>query len=167
MKYGEPSTVDALRGGSAIWKNDRLMGTIFEQIELKDEMVPHCTPSSHHDFIYAFVNYDVAPSKFTDISSVTGGIAYDPLKKELRARGGCMAEVLVSLAIATQIGEGQLSLQYVQANELYKQWIFETNNPEKVDQLYALISYNLQHQKGDPYPQGFWELAHPQGCSTC
>ena len=167
MKYGEPSTVDSSRGGSAVWKSDRLIGTIFTRIELRDESVPHCTPMSHYDFIYGYINYDVSPSKFLDISSIMGGISYDKLKKELRARGGCMEEVLVALAIATQIGEGQLSLQYVQANELYKQWIYETNNPEKVDQLYDLISFNLKHQKGDPQPQGFWELAQPSGCSTC
>jgi hypothetical protein len=167
MKYGEPSNVDYSRGGSAVWKLDRLVGTIFTKIELKDENVPHCTPISHGDYIYAYINYDVSPSKFLDINSITGNIAYDQLKKELRARGSSIEEILVSLAIATQIGEGQLSLQYIQANGLYKQWIFETNNPEKVDQLYNLISYNLKHQHGDPRPQGFSELAEPLGCSTC
>lgn len=164
-KYGRPSTVDTSRGGSAIWKKERLMNTVFERIELRDESVPHCTPSSHSDFLYATVNYDVPPSKFLEISSVTGSIMYDPLKKELCVRGGSMEENIVTLALAIQIGEGQLSLQYAQANGLYVQWINETKNPAKVDQLYDLLAFNLKHQKGNPtYSEGSWVLANPGGC---
>ncbi len=166
-KYGRPSTVDTSRGGSAIWKKERLMNTVFQRIELRDESVPHCTPTNHSDFIYASINYDVSPSKFLDISSVSGGLSYDPLKKELRARGGSMEENIVALALAVQIGEGQLSLQYAQANGLYIQWINETRNPAKVDQVYDLLVFNLKHQKGNPTnPEGAWVLANPEGCSA-
>lgn len=164
FKYGKPSSVDTGRGGSVIWKKERLQNTVFDRIELRDESVPHCTPYSHSDFIYVYVNYDVPVSRFLDVSSVSGGLSYDPLKKELRSRGGSMEENLVALALAIQIGEGQLSLQYSQANGLYKQWINESKNPAKVDQLYDLLAFNLKHQKGNPANEGYWPLANPEGC---
>ena len=167
LKYGQPSTVDTSRGGSAIWKRERLINTVFQRIELRDELVPHCIPTNHYDFISATVNYDVSPSKFLDINSVTGGITYDPLKKELTSRGNSMNENIVALALAIQIVEDQLSLPYAQANGLYIQWMNETKNPEKVDQLYDLLVFNLKHQKGNPqYAEGAWVLANPDGCGA-
>jgi hypothetical protein len=164
-KYGKPSTLDTGRGGSAIWKKGRLQNTVFDRIELRDENVPHSIPYPHSDFLYAFVNYEVPPSRFLDVSSISGGLAYDPLKKELRSRGGSMEENLVALALALQIGEGQLSLMYAQANGLYKQWINECKNPAKVDQLYDLLAFNLKHQRGNPAGEGYWALANPDGAA--
>ena len=164
-QYGQPSSIDPSAGGTIVWKKNRLMNTVFDRIELRDESIPHCKPAPHKDFLYAYVNYDVAPSKFLEVTSLSGSVSYDPLKKELRARCASMEANIATLALATHIGEDRVSLQYVQANELYKQWIAETKNPEKVDQLYDLLSFNLKHQKGNPDSEGFWALAFPEGCA--
>jgi hypothetical protein len=164
-QYGQPSSVDPAPGGSVVWKKNRLMNTCFERLEVRDESIPHCKPMPHKDFCYAYVNYDLNPSKFMDVTSLSGSISYDPLKKELRARCGSMEANIATLALATHIGEDHLSLQYVQANDLYRQWVEETKNPAKVDQLYDLLSFNLKHQKGNPASEGYWVLAYPEGCA--
>lgn len=164
-EYGPPSFVDPTPNGQVVWKKDALANTIFERIELHDEGVAHCNPIDHYDFLYAFINYEVPPSKVLDVSAVSGGISYDPLKKELRARGGSMKENIVSLALATHVGEGQLTLSYIKANDLYKQWIHDMKDPEKLDQLSDLLAFNIKHQKGNPNPEGYWVMSESGGCS--
>lgn len=162
--YGQPSSIDNSPGGTIIWKRDRLLDTCFDRIEVRDESIPHCHPMSHQDFVYTSVKYDVPPSKFLDVTSLTGGITYDPLKKELRSRCGSASANIAILALATHIGEGNLSLNYVQANNMLGAWIYDIQNPEKLEQMYDLLCYNLKHQRGNPVPEGFWVLANPEGC---
>lgn len=153
-------------GGQVVWKKDRLLNTCFDQIVLKDEEIPHCKPMDHKDFLYFYVNYDVAPSRFMEVSSLSGSVGYDKLKKQLWARCASAEANIATLALATHIGEGHVSLAYAQANEIYKQWILDTKNPGKVDQMYDLLCFNLKHQKGNPETEGSWPLAFPEGCST-
>lgn len=164
-KYGQPSSIDPSVGGEVIWKKNRLLNTCFDRVVLKDESVAHCKPMMHRDFVYAYVNYDIPPSKFLEVTSLSGSISYDPLTKQLRSRCGSIEANIATLALATHIGEGHLSLNYVQANELYKQWMLDTKNPEKVDQMYDLMCFNLKHQKGNPEGEGHWVLASPEGCT--
>jgi len=159
MKYGIPSAVDPTSGGIAIWKKDKLMNDLFDRIEVRDESIPHVYPSPHNDFVYGFVNYDVAPSKFLEVTSISGSITYDPLKKQLRARCGSIETVIATLALATQVGEGHLSLNYVQSNELFPQYMIAAQDPEQIERLHDLLAYNLKHQSGDPTGDGFWPLA--------
>lgn len=164
-KYGQPSAIDPTPGGMAIWKRDKLMNTCIDRIEVKDEAIPHCHPTNHLDFVYASVNYDVAPSKFLEVTSLSGNITYDPNKKQLTARCGTIEAAIASLALATQIGEGHISLNYAQANELYPHYLVATQDPEQIARLYDLLCYNLRHQRGDPSPSGSWPLAQPHGCT--
>lgn len=165
-KYGQPSSVDPSPGGMIVWKKERLMNTCFDRIELKDEAIPQCKPVDHLGFVYFFVNYDVAPSRYLEVSSLSGVISYDKNTKMLRARGGSAESAIATLALATHIGEGHVSLAYVQANEMFKQWILDIKNPGKVDQMYDLLCFNLKHQKGNPGMEGAWPLAFPEGCTT-
>lgn len=158
-KYGMPSSVDPTPGGIVIWKKNLLLNTPFDRIEIRDESIPHVYPFPHNDFVYAFVNYDVAPSKFLEVTSVSGSITYDPLKKQLRARCGSMEANIATLALAIQIGEGHLSLNYVQSNELYPQYILASQDPEQVTRLHDLLAYNLKHQQGNPSSDGYFPLA--------
>ena len=158
-KYGMPSSVDPTAGGIAIWKRDKLMNTPFDRLEVRDESIPHAYPMPHNDFVYGFVNYDVAPSKFLEVTSISGSITYDPLKKQLRARCGTLEAVIATLALATQCGESHLSLNYIQNNELYPQYILASQDPEQILRLHDLLAYNLKHQQGDPNSSGFWPLA--------
>ena len=164
-KYGQPSSIDPSPGGTIVWKKERLMNTCFDRIELRDESIAHCKPMDHRDFVYFSVNYDVSPSRYLEVSSLSGSVTYDKLKKLLTARCGSAEAAIATLALATHIGEGHVSLTYVQANEMYKQWILDTKNPGKVDQMYDLLCFNLKHQKGNPGSEGSWPLAFPEGCT--
>lgn len=163
-KYGQPSAIDPQAGGLAIWKKTKLLNTCFDRVEVHDEAVPHCKPVKHLEFIYAYLNYDVSPSRYMEVMSLSGSLSYDPLKKQLRARSGSLEGCIAILALATQVGEGHMSLNYVQANNLYEQWMISTQNPDKTDRMYDLMCFNCKHAQGDPVPSGFWPLAFPEGC---
>lgn len=163
-KYGAPKILHKGIGGLAVWTADQLQQTCFVRIEVLDESVPHCKPADHRDHTYHYVNYDVSPEKFLDVTSLSGSVSYDPLKKLLRARCGSEEANVATLALATQIGEGNLTLNYVQGNEMYKAWIQSTRKPDNVKKLYDLLCYNIQNQKGNPVSDGYWPLAFPAGC---
>lgn len=157
--YGVPSSVDPSPGGIVIWKKDRLMNQCFDRLEVRDEAIPHAYPMPHNEFLYVFVNYDVAPSKFLDVTSITGSVTYDPLKKQLRARSNCVQSAIATLALATQVGEGHLSLNYVQSNELFPQYFIASKDEEQFQRLHDLLCYNLKHQSGTPESDGYWPLS--------
>lgn len=157
--YGIPSSVDSTPGGIVIWKKDRLLNTPFDRLEVRDESIPHVYPFPHNDFTYTYVNYDVAPSKFLEVTSLSGSITYDPLKKQLRARCGSIGANVATLALASQVGEGHLSLSYVQNNELYPAYILASQDPEQYLRLHELLAYNLKHQQGNPSSDGYFPLA--------
>lgn len=164
-KYGPPSAVDPQVGGMAIWKKNKLLNTPYERIEIVDEAVPSCKPVKHSGFVNVYINLAVAPSRFLEVTSVSGNLVYDPMKKLLKARSGTIEGCIALLALASQVAEAHMSLNYVQANDLVTQWVLSTNNPDKVSRMFDLLSYNIKHSKGSPYPQGFWELSNPEGCS--
>lgn len=156
-RFGAPSAVDPTAGGIGIWKKDKLMNTPFDRIEIKDESIPHSFPSNHNDFVYMYVNYDVMPSKYMEVTSLSGGITYDPLKKLLRVRCGTIEGCVAILALALQIGEGHISLNYAQANELMAQYIMGSQHPEQYNRLHDLLAYNLKHASGSPTTlEGSW-----------
>lgn len=121
-----------------------LTNTPFERIEIKDESLPHPScPTPHNDYVYVTVNYDITPDKFIDITSLTGSITYDPFKKLLCVRCGTIESVVAILALCTQIGEGHLSINYIEANDLYPKYFEASQNPEQYNRLYDLMCYNL------------------------
>lgn len=158
-RYGAPSAVDPTAGGIAIWKKDKLMNTPFDRIEVKDESIVQLFPMRHNAYVYVYVNYDVMPSKYVEVTSLSGSIVYDPMKKLLRSRCGTLESCVGVLALATQIGEGHISLNYAQANELIPQYILGSQNPDQYNRLHDLLAYNLKHQSGDPTSDGYWPPA--------
>lgn len=145
-KYGQPSAVDPTPGGIAIWKRDRLANTCLDRIEVRDEAIPHCVPTNHLDFVYAFVNYEIAPSKFADVTGLSSTIGYDYAKKQLWARCGTIDAAIATLALATQIGEGAIALNYALSNHLYSQYLNSSENAEDATRMYDLLCYNVKHQ---------------------
>ena len=165
-KYGVPKVLEKKKGGVAIWTADQLTHTCFVRIEVLDEQIPHCKPAKHVDNIYHYINYDVSPEKYLDVMSLSGSVAYDPLKKWLRARCASEKANIATLAMATQIGEGNVTLKFVQAEGLYKTWILSTKKAGIVKTLYALLCFNIKHQRGNPRSDGYWPLAFPEGCAN-
>lgn len=163
-KYGGPKVLHKGKGGIAVWTEDQLAHTCFVRIEVLDEKIYHCKPAEHFDHTYHYINYDVSPEKFLDVTSLSGSVAYDPLKKWLRARCGSEEANIATLALATQIGEGNVTFNFVQGNEMYKAWIMSTKKAKNVKKLYELLCFNVRNQKGDPRSEGVWKLAFSDGC---
>lgn len=149
-RFGQPSAVDPTPGGLAIWKLDKLQNTCIDRIEIRDEAVPHCVPGNHLDFVYAFVNYDVNQSKYMEVVGLSDTIGYDHTKKQLWARCGTIDAVIATLALATQVGEGAISLNYAKSNDLVHHYLVASQDPNQSERLYALLCYNLKHQSGNP-----------------
>ena len=164
QKWGSPFIISKKPGGLAIWTREQLTDTCFERIELYDESVPHCVPKPHRDFLYTFVKYDVTPDKFSDVLSLSGSVAFDPLKKELRARCGSQEANIATLYLATEIANGNKNLSDIQANKLYKQTIVSTQDPKQVEKIYSALCDNIRNQTGNSGWTGYWPAAFPEGC---
>lgn len=167
VRFGQPSAVDPTPGGIAIWKREFLQNTCLERIEVRDEAVPHCDPTNHMDCVYAYVNYAVPGSKYTEVTTLTGNVGYDPLKKQLWARCGSVEACVALLALATQVGEGHISLNFAQANRLVSQYLVAAQDAYQANRLRDLLCYNIKHQRGDPLPSGNWAVADPHPRGSC
>tara|TARA_B100000900_G_scaffold211369_1_gene179154 strand:- start:89 stop:901 length:813 start_codon:yes stop_codon:yes gene_type:complete len=163
-KYGKPTIYDFKKGGIAIWKKNKLMNTCFDYIELLDESVPHCVPKPHRDFLYTYVKYEIPEDKILDVTSLSGSIAYDPLKKTLRARCGSEAANIGTLYLATAIGNSRISIKKVQEKKLYKSVIVSLQNKQNVALYYKKLCKSLEEQPGNPEWSGYYPLAFPEGC---
>ena len=163
-KYGKPNIEDLNKGGICIWRKDKLKSTCFDYIELLDESVPHCVPAPHRDFLYTYVKYEVPVDKILDVTSLSGSVAYDPLKKSLRARCGSEAANIGTLYLATSIGNGKITLDEIQQKKLYKEVILSLRNKQNVALYYDILCTNLKEQPGDPNWSGYYPLAFPEGC---
>lgn len=163
-KYGNPSISDLSEGGIAIWKKEKLKGTCFHEIKLLDESVSHCVPAPHRDFLYTYVKYEVPDDKVLDVISLSGSVAYDPLKKELRARCGSEAANITTLYLATAIGNSNVTIQEVQNNKLYSKAINSIGNKQNVEIYYKKLCKELEEQPGNPNWSGYFGLAFSEGC---
>lgn len=162
-KYGPPTI---MQGKLAIWTEDQLMDTCFSRIEVRDEEVFHSNPTEHNDHTYHYINYDVTPEHFLDVTSLTGALVYDPLTKELRSRCNSENHNIATLALATQLGEGNVTLNFAHNNDMYRSWLESTSKSKNVKKLYDLLCYNITNQTGNPLPEGYWPLALPQTDAT-
>jgi hypothetical protein len=163
-KFGEPAFIVKQPGGMAVWTENELKDTIFVRHELHDESIYHCRPLPHNDYVYSFVNYAVQPTLFNSVMSLSGSLSFDPLKKHLRARCGSIEANIATLTLATKIGEAQISLEYVQDNNIYTQWIMASKDAAISAKQYEELVYNVAHQKGNPKNTGYWAAAFPSGC---
>lgn len=166
QKFGQPSQIGNVPGGVVVWNKQDLQkkGLCYERVELMDESIPHCKPAKHVDYLYTYVNYDVKPNKFLPVTSLSGSVAYDPLKKWLRARCATEEANIATLALATQIGQGIVDIKQVQKTGMYGKWIKSTTDADATKKLYDLLCHNVQNQIGNPKSDGYWPLAFPEGC---
>ena len=129
-----------------------------------DESVPHCVPKPHRDFLYTYVKYEIPNHKILDVTSLSGSVAYDPLKKTLRARCGSEEANIGTLYLATSIGNSKITLKEVQDKKLYAEVITSLQNPQNVAIYYEKLCENLDKQPGNPEWSGFYPLAFSEGC---
>jgi hypothetical protein len=138
--FGIPSAIDPTPGGLAIWKPEFLANGCLFRIEVRDEAILHRYPVNHFDFVYITVRYRVAPSRFMDVTTLTNTITYDQAKSELTARCGTVEGAIAILALATQIGQGYISINYAVANNLLDRY-----QESDKSSVYDLLCYNVKH----------------------
>jgi len=169
-KYGVPDILSTVKGGMAVWtksgmrEQSRDLFQPFERLELLDESVPHCVPKPHRDFVYSYVLYEVPDDKVLDVLSLSGSVAYDPLKKLLRARCGSEGANIATLLLATRIGNGLSTLETIQRTKSYVAHITSLSNPQNKAIYLETLKANLNNQPGNKGWSGFFPLAFPEGC---
>ena len=150
QRFGDPSSIDPSPGGQVVWKANRLHNTVFDQVVLKDELVDGI------DFLSICVKYRVDPSKFTEVmgltgahtAHMTGSINYDIQTQQLCARASSLEACVAVLSLAVYVGEGYISLAFVEANDVLTQWTtIDSKTQAKVDRMYEILKFNLRRQK--------------------
>jgi len=112
-EFGPPSVYDPSPGGVAIWDSETLkaIGSCFDRIEVRDEMVPHGKPANHVDFLYTWYSLDIPVEQICDVIDLSTSISYDPLKKMIRVRCHFMGANVVTLWLVTQMVDNGWSLE--------------------------------------------------------
>lgn len=116
---GKPTFVADVPHGMAYWRTKGL----YREHLLRDEYIAHCVPAPHHDYFYSTIVFYVPPDKLKDVLSISGSIAYDGLKKELRARCASMEANIATLYLGMMIASGTMKIQEVKKKGLYSSHI--------------------------------------------
>lgn len=132
----------------AIWRDEFLKNSCLSRVEVRDEAIPHCVTGciNHVDFVRVYINYELIPSRFMEVSSLTKTIGYDAQRKQLWGRCGTIEGAIATLALATQIGNGSINLNYAQANELLTHYLLASQDADQAQQLFDLLCFNVRHQ---------------------
>jgi hypothetical protein len=136
-KYGQPSHINSAPGGHVIWKTDAVTQAKFDRVVLKDRP---------QNYVRHYITYHVKNSQIPDVVNLTEHVEYNEFNNRLWAVGNSSEQNIAGLALATYIGQGYVSLGYVKVNKIYEQWLSDTRNPLKVDHMYDLLVFNMQHQ---------------------
>lgn len=105
--------------GVALWKGNNL----FSHHLIMDEEVAHCQPARHTDFFYSFVKFYVPPQHRENVLSISGSIAYDGLKKELRARCASLEANIATLFLGMNVAMDMMNIKDVKQQGLYGAYI--------------------------------------------
>lgn len=84
--FGNPEMYDPKKGGYARWTKEQLLNKPYEQIEIRDEQIPHDKPSSHSDYLYTWCKIDIPEQKLPYLHHISDGIVYDQNKKIMIVR---------------------------------------------------------------------------------
>lgn len=144
LRFGYPSAIDPTPKGLAIWKSIKLSNSCIDRIEVRDEAIAHAQPIRHFDFVYVFVNLpqSLVP-RISAVLSLSTSLGYDQVKRQLWARCNTVEGAIATLALASHIGNGSVSLNYANANDLLDQYLLAANDPYQMTRMYDLLCYNL------------------------
>lgn len=135
-RLGKPTSVSQKSGGMARWSMPKSKLFKVHMIEdLSDTAV---------GFLESTVQYAVADDRLEDVHGLSEKVTYDAEQGLLSARGMSIEENVVTLAMATQIAQRNLSLRYIQSNDLYKKWL--ENGTKDNNALQKLLTFNVTNQ---------------------
>ena len=165
-RFGAPSAIDPTAGGMAIWKKAKISGaSCLDRIEIHDSEIPACKPFKHLTFVTVRVNLHVPPSRLLEVLSLSSSLGYDALAKQLSCRSASLETCIAILALASQVSEANMTANYVTSNNLVAEWVLSSTDKAKAAQMSDLLCFNLKHQKGNPFPEGYYPLSEPEGCA--
>lgn len=136
--YGNPSVIDATRGGFAVWDRDTLDDTPFERIEIKDEQILHDKPMPHVDCIYSYYRINIPEHLIKNLQFISKSITYDPIKKLMSSRCCDMKANIIAHWIVKQYANYQLSID--EAGNMYGPMVSEIFEDESGMKALELLS---------------------------
>lgn len=158
--YGKPNILVNVKGGIAIWTKEELEAKgdfLHHEIVLRDEAVEHCVPAKHYDFLTSYIKIFIPKDKFLDVTSVSGSVTYDGLKKLLSARCGSLEANYATFVTCLAKLKGE--------NQEYKTNIInKVKNSEENKRIILETLKENKEQYGDKIGTAFYELAFPDGC---
>jgi hypothetical protein len=183
---GTPSVFSNLKGGIAIWNKDVLnqkkfygLSNCYHEVILRDENIEHYCPARHYDFLYTYIEVPVDPHQFKMIGSVSGSVAYDPLKNLISARCGSLEANIATLKLITDLllennvdmpnyGIKYSNLEEARSNNAYKKQIMMTSSDDAVKMLYKALKRNIEKLNSEKkLNKGFWKGAFSRLGDEC
>lgn len=146
-EFGEPDLLDPTIGGGAIWfgKTLKKRGHCMEQLMILDEAIPHDSPAPHADFLYSWYKIDIPDKRvLRDILGLSKSVSYDPLKKLIQVRCHFMGANRATMLLAQRMAMGDLTLNDIEENELYKKYIMRTAPSSETYDHNAETEYDMQ-----------------------
>ncbi len=116
-KYGKPTAISKSPEGMAYWHKP---SGCYQWLLIKDEDIHH---GNHSDFFYTAVKIDIPLYKLLDVLSISQSMYYDRLQKHLVARCHFEGANIASLLLGVKVVNGLLTLEQIQSEELYKQYM--------------------------------------------
>lgn len=152
----EPDYIVNQPNGQVVYLNPT--NWIVEHV-LRDEMVKHCVPSQHLDYLYTTVKIFIPANKVADVQSISGSVMLDLLKNTVTARCGGTGANYATLRTVVDVISGNYSRE--QISQMYKDNIKNLKNDREYNinliKQYVLNN-NVQELQYHPF-------AFPEGCS--
>lgn len=142
QNYGEPSILNKKYGGMAVWNILDLKGTIFNKIEIKDEVVYQTQPFEHQGFIYVYIPLLLDLDNYHNIQRNIPNISYDFEKEELCIRSGNMEASIITLKLISEILVHKIDMKDI-LNKLKSEFKY-INSSRHLSLFYKEIIQNIQ-----------------------
>lgn len=151
----EPDFISNKKGGVVIY--DYPNEWILKHM-LQDEMVEHCVPSKHYDYLYTSVNIAIPADKVMLVQSISGSVLLDLLKNEVTVRCGDTTANYATLRTVVDVIIGNYTRE--QINELYTKNINNSSTDREKNMAIVknyVLSNPVKHLAYHPF-------AFPNGC---
>jgi hypothetical protein len=149
-EFGTPGILDTSPGGLGRWGPNLLLGTPFTEIVLKDEVIPHCCPMPHLDYLYGSVCVDIPSDIQNSMLKISKSVWYDRLTHTLTARCHFMGAIVATLLLVTRMALGVVKPQ--NAPGLYGGLIMGSQDPAVYRSMYNEMSHNVNVLGCPEYP---------------
>lgn len=121
--YGEPDDVaDTL----LYWRNI----SVFYDVYIIDESVPHDFPKPHRDYVYASMVIPIPENLVKILTHVSGSIIIDGLKNQVTARCGSLFANAATLGFVQDLVDGKVNKLAGKAKKEYGRRILNGVLPE-------------------------------------